>query len=121
MIGCSFGFALLRSVIGPKSPRQLLNQSGLRLNPTAPWSHAFSRASVSLLVYTIVLIGYLMILWIYDAHSEHCPLTKLKVIDRILLVCSQESNPLSDRSSACSDKLFHFSCLNIQDQCCYPS
>lgn len=49
-----------------------------------------------------------MILWIYDAHSEHCPLTKLTVIDRIFLVCRQESNPLSDRSSACSDKFISF-------------
>ena len=39
-----FGFALLRSLIGLKNSRHLLNQSDAKPKPIATWSHAFSRA-----------------------------------------------------------------------------
>ena len=41
------GFALLRSVIGPKNSRLFLNQLDTKLKPIRTWSPAFSRALFS--------------------------------------------------------------------------
>ena len=48
-----FGFALLRFVIGPENSHHSLHQSDSKLKPIATWSHAFSRASGSLLVFAL--------------------------------------------------------------------
>ena len=49
----SFGFALLRYVIGPGNSRHNLNQSNVKLKPTTTWSLAFSRALRRLPVSTL--------------------------------------------------------------------
>ena len=46
------GFAAPRSVIGPENSHHLFNQS------CATWSPAFSRASDSLLVSTLISVGF---------------------------------------------------------------
>ena len=51
--GDCVGFALLRSVIGLKNARHLLNQSDAKLKPIATWSLAFSRAWGRLHVFTL--------------------------------------------------------------------
>ena len=62
-----FGFALLRSMIGLKNSRHLLNQSDANPKPIATWSHAFSRAWRRLRAFAssshwfIVLFTFLMI------------------------------------------------------------
>ena len=48
-----FGFALLRFVIGLENSHHSLHQSDSKLKPIATWSHAFSRASGSLLVFAL--------------------------------------------------------------------
>ena len=45
--------ALLRSVIGPENSRRSLNQSDAELKPIRTWSPAFSRASSSLLGFSL--------------------------------------------------------------------
>ena len=49
----SIGFALLRFVIGPENSHHSVHQSNSKLKPIATWSHAFSRASGSLLVFAL--------------------------------------------------------------------
>ena len=48
-----FRFCKLRSVIGPQNSRHFLNQSDPKLKPFTTPSPAFSRALVSLLVFTL--------------------------------------------------------------------
>ena len=66
-----FAFPLIRSVIGWKNSRRLLNQSDAKPNPIATWSHASVPALGAGHVYLLrVLIGslcYLRLLWLVIA------------------------------------------------------
>ena len=53
IIGNCIGFARLSFVIGPENWRHSPNQSDAKPTPTSTWSHAFSRASDGLLVFTL--------------------------------------------------------------------
>ena len=55
-----FGLTSPRIVIGPEISRHLLNQSHAGLNPIAPLSLSFSRASGSLQVFTLVLLALMI-------------------------------------------------------------
>ena len=62
-----FGFPLLRSVIGLKNSRHLLNQSNTKPKPIATWSHAFFPRLASVTYLLRVLIGSLCcvrLLWL---------------------------------------------------------
>ena len=88
-------------MISPENSRYLINQSDSKLNPAASWSPAFSRASGSLLVFTLfflahcfysVLIGSLFLLYSYWLIVftlfllAHCFYSVL--IDSLFLLCS---------------------------------
>ena len=55
-----FGLTSPRIVIGPEISRHLLNKSHAGLNPIAPPSLSFSRASGSLQVFTLVLLALMI-------------------------------------------------------------
>ena len=94
----SIGLALLRSVILPENPLQLLNQSDAKVAPITIWSPAFSRALGSLLgfclsshwflrIFSFLLIGRCINFSFdfYNTQSTSVPITSS--INTIVIYC----------------------------------